>query len=123
MVWIGYVGLTALVLCWIPQSIDTIKQGRCPVNMAFLVLSALGSFSLAFYALSLGNMVFTILNSTSTVVIRPKSPSMLSIVSVTVLMESILTSRRSHQPPLERGKPSQRSVSARDYGRSENGPS
>ena len=66
MVWIGYVGLTALVLCWIPQSIDTVKQGRCPVNMAFLVLSALGSLSLAFYALSLSNMVFTILNCLTT---------------------------------------------------------
>lgn len=66
MLWIGYVGLTALVLCWIPQSIDTVKQGRCPVNMAFLVLSALGSLSLAFYALSLGNTVFTILNCLTT---------------------------------------------------------
>jgi MtN3 and saliva related transmembrane protein len=66
MVWIGYIGLTALALCWIPQSIDTIKQGRCPVNVTFLVLSALGSLSLAIYALSLGNMIFTILNCLTT---------------------------------------------------------
>jgi MtN3 and saliva related transmembrane protein len=66
MQWIGYVGLSALALCWIPQSIDTIKQGRCPVNMTFLLLSALGSLSLAFYALSLGNPVFTILNCLTT---------------------------------------------------------
>ena len=62
MQWIGYVGLTALVVCWIPQSIDTIKQGECPVNLTFLFLTALGSLCLAFYALSLGNLVFTILN-------------------------------------------------------------
>jgi lipid-A-disaccharide synthase-like uncharacterized protein len=66
MQWIGYVGLTALVVCWIPQSIDTIRQGECPVNTAFLFLTALGSLSLAFYALSLGNMVFTILNCLTT---------------------------------------------------------
>ncbi len=66
MQWIGYVGLSALVLCWIPQSIDTIKQGQCPVNMTFLLLSALGSLSLAFYVLSLGNPVFTILNCLTT---------------------------------------------------------
>jgi MtN3 and saliva related transmembrane protein len=66
MSWIGYVGLTALALCWIPQSIDTIKQGRCPMNVTFLVLSALGSLSLAIYALSLGNMIFTILNCLTT---------------------------------------------------------
>lgn len=66
MLWLGYVGLSALVLCWIPQTIETIKQGRCPVNLAFLVLSALGSLCLAFYALSLGNSVFTILNCLTT---------------------------------------------------------
>ena len=66
MQWIGYVGLTALVVCWIPQSIDTIKQGECPVNLTFLFLTALGSLSLAFYALSLGNPVFTILNCLTT---------------------------------------------------------
>ena len=66
MLWIGYVGLTALVVCWIPQSIDTIKQGRCPVNLAFLILSSLGSLSLALYAASLGNTVFTVLNCLTT---------------------------------------------------------
>ncbi|MCX6132868.1 MAG: hypothetical protein NTU47_03545 [Ignavibacteriales bacterium] len=66
MQWIGYLGLTALVVCWIPQSIETIKQGRCPVNLAFLLLTALGSFSLAVYALSLGNLVFSMLNCLTT---------------------------------------------------------
>lgn len=66
MQWIGYIGLTALVVCWIPQSVDTIKQGRCPVNLMFLLLSALGSLSLAIYAASFGNMVFTILNCLTT---------------------------------------------------------
>ena len=64
--WIGYVGLAALVLCWIPQSIETIKLGRCPVNFAFLVLSAAGSVSLAIYALSLGDPVFSVLNIITT---------------------------------------------------------
>jgi lipid-A-disaccharide synthase-like uncharacterized protein len=66
MLWLGYVGLTALVLCWIPQSIETIRLGRCPVNLVFLVLSSLGSLCLALYALSLGNPVFTILNCLTT---------------------------------------------------------
>jgi len=66
MEWLGYIGLTALVVCWIPQSIDTIKQGVCPVNMTFLVLTAVGSLSLAAYALSLGNPVFSVLNCLTT---------------------------------------------------------
>ena len=66
MQWIGYFGLSCLVLCWIPQSIDTIKLGRCPINLTFLLFTALGSLSLAMYALSLGNPVFTVLNSLTT---------------------------------------------------------
>jgi lipid-A-disaccharide synthase-like uncharacterized protein len=66
MQWIGYVGLTALALCWIPQSVETIRLGRCPVNLTFLVLSSIGSFTLAIYALSLGDPVFTILNTLTT---------------------------------------------------------
>ena len=66
MLWLGYVGLMALVLCWIPQTIDTLKQGQCSVNLGFLLLSAVGSLCLAFYALSLGNLVFTTLNILTT---------------------------------------------------------
>ncbi|MEX2117928.1 MAG: lipid-A-disaccharide synthase N-terminal domain-containing protein [Bacteroidota bacterium] len=64
--WIGYIGLAAVVLCWIPQSIETIKLGRCPVNLTFLVLSSVGSLSLAIYALSLGDPVFSVLNVATT---------------------------------------------------------
>ena len=66
MHWIGYLGLVALALCWIPQSVETIRLGRCPVNLAFLILSCIGSFSLAIYAISLGDPVFTILNALTT---------------------------------------------------------
>ena len=64
--WIGYLGLAALVLSWIPQSIETIKLGRCPVNLSFLVLSGLGGLSLAVYAVSLGDPVFSVLNVITT---------------------------------------------------------
>ncbi|HAL56941.1 MAG TPA: hypothetical protein DCP63_10820 [Bacteroidetes bacterium] len=66
MQWIGYVGLSALALCWIPQSIDTVKRGTCVVNRWFLILSSFGSFCLAIYAVSLGDAVFTILNTLTT---------------------------------------------------------
>ncbi len=66
MEWLGYIGLTALALCWIPQSVETIKLGRCNVNFTFLVLSAIGSTTLAFYAFSINDTVFTILNALTT---------------------------------------------------------
>jgi len=64
--WIGYVGLAALVLCWIPQSMETIRLGHCPVNLTFLILSGVGSLSLAVYAFSLSDPVFSILNVLTT---------------------------------------------------------
>ncbi len=65
--WTGYVGLVALALCWIPQSLETIRLGYCPVNLTFLLLSAVGSLSLAIYAMSLGDPVFSILNVLTTI--------------------------------------------------------
>lgn len=66
MQWVGYVGLVALVLCWIPQSLETFKHGRCTVNREFLVLVLIGNISLAVYAWSIGDTVFTSLNTIST---------------------------------------------------------
>jgi hypothetical protein len=45
--WIGYVGLAAFALAWIPQSWETIRDGRCGANRSVLSLSAIGSLSLA----------------------------------------------------------------------------
>jgi MtN3 and saliva related transmembrane protein len=66
MQWIGYAGLISLAICWIPQSIETIKQGRCTVNLTFLALSAVGSFSLLLYAASLRDPIFITLNCLTT---------------------------------------------------------
>lgn len=66
MQWIGSMGLICLAVCWVPQSIETIRQGRCTVNLVFLALSALGSLALALYAISLGDPIFTILNCLTT---------------------------------------------------------
>lgn len=62
----GYVGLIALALCWVPQSFETIKLGKSPVNLTFLLLSPTGSFFLALYAFGQGDMIFLILNSLTT---------------------------------------------------------
>lgn len=63
---IGYIGLVAIIVCWIPQSIETIKLGRCPVNLWFLILSVIGSASLAVYAINIGDAIFGTLNSVTT---------------------------------------------------------
>ncbi len=66
MTLLGYGGLVALALCWIPQSWETVKRGRCDVNLFFLVLSSTGSFLLMLYAIGRGDTVFMTLNALTT---------------------------------------------------------
>ena len=65
--WLVYGGLLALALCWIPQSVETIRKGKCEINLAFLVLSCAGSFLLMVYAIGRGDLVFVLLNALTTV--------------------------------------------------------
>lgn len=67
MEWIGYLGVAAFALAWIPQCMDTVKAGKCPVNLSFLLLAALGSALLMLYAFLRDDMVFSILNAITTV--------------------------------------------------------
>jgi uncharacterized protein with PQ loop repeat len=67
MEYISIFGLIVLTISWLPQSIETIKRGRSEINLYFLVLVAMGSSCLWTYAISIGNMVFSILNFLSTV--------------------------------------------------------
>ena len=62
-VYIGYSGLVLVAICWVPQSIETIRAGRCGVNLIFLLLSALGSLCLTVYAIARNDVVFSILNT------------------------------------------------------------
>ncbi len=67
MEWIGYVGVIAFALAWIPQSIDTIRAGHCTVNGVFLALATIGSASLMAYAFFMGDMVFSLVNALTTI--------------------------------------------------------
>ena len=63
MQYIGIIGLLALATGWIPQTAETIKKKQCNVNLYFLILNLIGSISLTIYAISLNDIIFTILNS------------------------------------------------------------
>jgi lipid-A-disaccharide synthase-like uncharacterized protein len=60
---IGYIGLGAIAVCWVPQSLETIRAGRCSVNLLFLILTVLGSICLTLYAIEKADMVFSVLNT------------------------------------------------------------
>lgn len=63
---VGYIGLVAFALAWVPQSWETIAAGRCELNPVFLGLSALGSAALTTYAALRGDAVFGTLNAMTT---------------------------------------------------------
>src|SRR5581483_9799049 len=63
---IAYVGLIAFVVAWTPESIATIKRGRCDAGLSFLALMFTGSFSLMLYAGLRGDRVFFTLNFLTT---------------------------------------------------------
>ena len=64
---IGYLGLFLVAICWLPQTIETIRSGRCEVNSLFLILSASGSVCLVVYAIERIDVVFAILNTLTAV--------------------------------------------------------
>lgn len=63
---LGYVGLAAFALAWVPQSWETVRSGRCNVNLPFLLLSGAGSLALTLYAAARHDAVFSTLNALTT---------------------------------------------------------
>jgi uncharacterized protein with PQ loop repeat len=53
---LGLIGLIAIVICWIPQTYESIKRGYTTMNLYFLIIYFIGSLSLTIYAI--GNFVF-----------------------------------------------------------------
>lgn len=64
---IGWIGTACIVLCWIPQTIETLRRGQCTVNRGFLALTLIGSFSLTIHAILLDDLPFTILNTVASI--------------------------------------------------------
>ncbi len=60
---IGWIGLTMLLIAWIPQTVDTVRAGRAPVNLLFILLYVFSSASLALYAFLKRDYVFLTLNA------------------------------------------------------------
>lgn len=67
MEFLGYAGVVAFAIAWIPQTLETIRAGRCGANSSFLILYAFGSACLTAYSVLRGDRVFTILNGMATV--------------------------------------------------------
>ena len=58
---LGLLGLTMIVVAWIPETIKSLKSGQT-AKIEFLILYLLGSIFLTVYAILRADIVFTILN-------------------------------------------------------------
>ena len=59
---IGLIGLVCIVASFIPETIQTIKDGKVKIPYPFLVLYLVGSVFLMIHALSLNDVTFVSLN-------------------------------------------------------------
>lgn len=62
-VWIGWLGLTLLVVSWIPGARETLKRGRTDEHPFFLTTYALSCLLLLAYSIELGDGPFSLLNA------------------------------------------------------------
>ena len=63
---LGYGGFIFLAICWIPQTIETIKNGRVAMERPFLLMYAVGAGLLMVQAIGLHNLPLILLNSYTT---------------------------------------------------------
>ncbi len=59
---IGLIGMIILVSSWIPQTIETIKLKRCPLNINFILLYTVSSLLLTIYSFLIKDIIFLMLN-------------------------------------------------------------
>ncbi|MGQ9806647.1 MAG: hypothetical protein ACUVRP_11315 [Chlorobiales bacterium] len=64
---VGWIGMSCIVLCWIPQTIETVRKRQCTVNRRFLLLTTICAFSLTIHSVFLHDRPFIILNSVATI--------------------------------------------------------
>jgi len=59
---IGLLGMLLLVSAWVPQTLETIRTRRCPLNMKFIVIYVTASTLLTVYSYIIGDWIFFALN-------------------------------------------------------------
>jgi len=60
---VGYGGFIFLAICWVPQTIETIKNGKVAMQKSFLLMYAIGAALLMVQAIGLENLPLILLNS------------------------------------------------------------
>ena len=64
---LGWVGFAILIGAWIPQTWQTIKQGKTDISLAFILMYVSSSLLLTVYSVLTEDLIFTVLNAMLTV--------------------------------------------------------
>jgi len=59
---IGLVGMLLLVSSWVPQTWETIRTRKCPLNTGFVLIYVTASTLLTVYSYLIGDPIFLVLN-------------------------------------------------------------
>ncbi len=65
---LGIIGLSLLLLGWIYETLQTIKDRHCDVKLPFAGLYFVGSLLLSIYAFVLDDVIFMALNGTAAII-------------------------------------------------------
>ena len=60
--WIGWVGMSLLVISFLPETFETIKRGRSELKIGFLTPYLAGVILVLIYAIEIGEWPFIALN-------------------------------------------------------------
>lgn len=64
---LGWIGFSLLVAAWVPQTMETIRQGSTGTNLAFIILYVMASILLTVYSVLVVDYVFIALNASLTI--------------------------------------------------------
>jgi len=59
---IGLLGMLLLVSAWVPQTLETIRTRRCPLNLEFVIIYVAAASLLTVYSYLVGDWIFFTLN-------------------------------------------------------------
>jgi len=65
---ISIIGLSLILLGWLYETYQTIKDRHCDIKIEFAVLYFIGSILLAYHAYNLNDIIFLILNSAAALI-------------------------------------------------------
>ncbi len=59
---VGLLGMVLLVGSWIPQTVETIRSRKCPMNLGFIVVYVIAAILLTVYSYMRRDWIFFTLN-------------------------------------------------------------